>query len=53
MTTDPAELVAEFCALWVTPDVETILSYFTEDAIYHNIPMAPARVWRRFVISFP
>ena len=42
MTTDPAELVTEFCALWANPDLETILSYFTEDAVYHNIPMAPA-----------
>ena len=42
MTTEPAELVTEFCALWANPDLETILSYFTEDAVYHNIPMAPA-----------
>lgn len=42
MTTDPAELVTEFCALWANPDLERILSYFTEDAVYHNIPMAPA-----------
>jgi limonene-1,2-epoxide hydrolase len=42
MTTEPAELVIEFCALWATPDLETILSYFTDDAVYHNIPMAPA-----------
>lgn len=42
MTTEPAELVTEFCALWADPDLETILSYFTEDAVYHNIPMAPA-----------
>ena len=42
MTTEPAELVTEFCALWAKPDLETILGYFTEDAVYHNIPMAPA-----------
>jgi len=42
VTTDPAELVTEFCARWAAPNVETILSYFTEDAIYYNIPMAPA-----------
>ena len=42
MTTEPAELVTEFCALWAEPDLETILGYFTEDAVYHNIPMAPA-----------
>lgn len=42
MTTEPAALVTEFCALWAKPDLVTILSYFTEDAVYHNIPMAPA-----------
>ena len=42
MTTDPAVLVTEFCALWANPDLERILSYFTEDAVYQNIPMAPA-----------
>jgi limonene-1,2-epoxide hydrolase len=42
MTTEPAELVTEFCALWAEPDLETILGYFTEDAVYHNIPMTPA-----------
>lgn len=53
MTTEPAELVTEFCALWANPDLETILSYFTEDAVYHNIPMAPAEGWRRFGNCFP
>ena len=42
MTTDPAELVTEFCALWANPDIDRILSYFTEDAVYQHIPMAPA-----------
>ena len=42
MTTEPAELVTQFCALWAKPHLETILGYFTEDAVYHNIPMAPA-----------
>lgn len=42
MTADPAELVTEFCALWANPDLDRILSYFTDDAVYHNIPMAPA-----------
>ena len=24
------------------PDADTLASYFTEDAVYHNMPMAPA-----------
>lgn len=39
MTISPAQLVTEFCGLWATPDAETLASYFTEDAVYHNIPM--------------
>lgn len=33
------DLVAEFCKLWSAPDPERIAGYFTEDAVYHNIPM--------------
>jgi limonene-1,2-epoxide hydrolase len=40
MTLTPGDLVAEFCKLWAAPDPEKLASYFTEDAIYHNIPMA-------------
>lgn len=42
MTQSADELVTEFCALWSQPDPERILSYFTEDAVYHNIPMPAA-----------
>lgn len=34
-------LVREFCAAWRRRDVEELLGYFTEDAVYHNMPMAP------------
>lgn len=40
--TDPSALVAEFCAIWERMDADEIASYFTEDGVYHNIPMAPA-----------
>ncbi|UFT00332.1 nuclear transport factor 2 family protein [Nocardia huaxiensis] len=29
------------CAAWSRLDAEEIASYFTEDAVYHNIPMDP------------
>ncbi|RVW02472.1 SgcJ/EcaC family oxidoreductase [Rhodococcus spongiicola] len=38
-----ADLVTEFCALWAKPDPALIASYFTEDAVYHNIPMEPVK----------
>jgi limonene-1,2-epoxide hydrolase len=42
MTTDPSEVVSAFCTLWSTPDVDEIVGWFTDDAVYHNIPMPPA-----------
>jgi limonene-1,2-epoxide hydrolase len=41
MPTDPAELVTEFCAQWSNPDPHRLGEYFTEDAVFHNIPMEP------------
>ncbi len=40
--TDPSELVTEFCAIWARMDADEIASYFADDGVYHNIPMAPA-----------
>lgn len=52
---DPAALVTKFCALWSYPDLDEIVGYFTEDAIYHNIPMPPAegrQAIREFIAGF-
>lgn len=38
-----ADLVTEFCGLWSDPDPAVIAEYFTEDAVYHNIPMDPVK----------
>jgi limonene-1,2-epoxide hydrolase len=39
---DAIELIERFCAEWGRGiDVETIVGYFTEDAVYHNIPVDP------------
>ncbi|RMI35730.1 limonene-1,2-epoxide hydrolase family protein [Nocardia stercoris] len=37
----PEELVTEFCARWRDAAPEQLAEYFTEDAVYHNIPMEP------------
>ncbi len=50
-----AALVTEFCALWSRPDVDEIVDYFTEDAVYHNIPMSPVQgrdAIREFIAGF-
>src|SRR5215216_2979098 len=38
---DPAEIVRSFCALWGQGDYDAVVDSFTDDAIYHNIPMDP------------
>ena len=37
----PIETVRRFCAAWGTEDLDTIIGFFTDDAVYHNIPMEP------------
>ena len=39
MTRSADDLVTEFCTKWSTPDPDELAGYFTEDAVYHNIPM--------------
>ncbi len=36
---DNTDLVSAFCRAWSNRDVEEILGYFAEDAVYHNMPM--------------
>src|SRR5260370_20660976 len=43
MPTDAEKVVNEFCNAWPRKNIEEILGFFTEDAVYHNIPMEPAR----------
>ena len=47
----PEELVTAFCAEWKLGSAETIASYFSEDAVYHNIPMEPI-VGRVEILTF-
>ncbi len=39
---DAKQVVREFCAAWEAMDQQRILDAFTDDAVYHNMPMAPA-----------
>ena len=40
---DPESVVRDFCAAWATRDVDAILAWVTDDAVYHNVPVAPVR----------
>ncbi len=37
----PESVVRDFCAAFSRRDVEEILGFFAEDAVYHNLPIAP------------
>ena len=37
----PIEVVRRFCAVWSNVDPDDIAEFFTDDAVYHNIPMNP------------
>jgi limonene-1,2-epoxide hydrolase len=39
---DAERIVRDFCAAFEKHDAEALRPYFTEDVVYHNIPMEPA-----------
>jgi limonene-1,2-epoxide hydrolase len=41
MTNQPIDVVRSFCAAWAEGDLGAIMAFFADDAIYHNIPIAP------------
>lgn len=38
---DAKDIVSRFCAAAARRDVKELGAYFTDDAVYHNIPIAP------------
>jgi limonene-1,2-epoxide hydrolase len=41
MATDNEKVIADFCKTWLKMNIDEMLTYMTDDAVYHNIPMAP------------
>lgn len=35
------QLIREFISAWSRLDVEELISFFTDDGVYHNMPIAP------------
>ncbi len=42
MQSNPETVVSEFCNAWARLDLGAVMGFFTDDAVYHNIPMKPA-----------
>jgi limonene-1,2-epoxide hydrolase len=40
---EPVDVVREFCGAWSKGDFAALLEFFTDDAVYHNIPVAPVQ----------
>jgi limonene-1,2-epoxide hydrolase len=38
---DAVDVVRRFCAAWADGDLDALLAFFADDAVYHNIPVDP------------
>jgi limonene-1,2-epoxide hydrolase len=38
---DAVDVVSRFCASWSGGDLDVIMGFFADDAVYHNIPVDP------------
>ena len=43
MASENEQVVGKFMTAWSRRNLDEIMSFFDDDAVYHNIPMAPAR----------
>jgi len=43
MSAENEKIVTDFCAAWSRRNIDEILGFMTDDAVYHNIPMPPAK----------
>jgi limonene-1,2-epoxide hydrolase len=41
MAETPTEVVQRFCDAIATGDLDAVVAFFTDDAVYHNIPLDP------------
>lgn len=37
----PEQVIRDFCAAWSRLDLDELMAYFTDDAVYHNMPGPP------------
>jgi limonene-1,2-epoxide hydrolase len=43
MATDAEKVVTEFCNAWPRKNIDELLGFLTDDAVYHNIPLDSAK----------
>lgn len=37
------QVIRDFCAAWSRLDIDELMTYFTDDAVYHNMPGPPVQ----------
>jgi len=50
--TTATEITDQFVAAWGAMDIDAILSFFTDDAVYTNIPMDPPNKGKQEIRTF-
>jgi limonene-1,2-epoxide hydrolase len=43
MASDAEKIVNDFINAWPRKNIDELMEFFSEDAVYHNIPMEPAK----------
>lgn len=43
MASEAEKVVTDFCNAWPRANIDELMNFFTDDAVYHNIPMEPAK----------
>ena len=43
MANENEKIVADFCETWRRMNIDEMLGYMTDDAVYHNIPIEPLK----------
>jgi len=43
MASEAEKIVTDFCNVWPKCNLDAIMAFFADDALYHNIPMAPVK----------
>ena len=43
MSTDNERVVSDFCRAWSALNIDKVMEFFTEDAVYHNMMLEAAR----------
>ncbi|MGH9194686.1 MAG: limonene-1,2-epoxide hydrolase family protein [Acidimicrobiia bacterium] len=43
MSSENEKRVLEFCEAWSRRDIDELVGFFAEDAVYHNMPIGPVK----------